>query len=147
MSVFMHDVPEHLLGAQPNVFRLVLHLEGLAARLNNLAELRASLLERLLRQVNATGGAELSTLYDEVRQYPLPAGERDTAFDSSECCANPVQIPLRVSTAHGELSMFSTMATFGAPADVTLSELAIEMFYPLDEFTTNVLHGRSAHEE
>ena len=43
--------------------------------------------------------------------------------------------------------MFSTMATFGAPADVTLSELAIELFYPLDEFTTNALRslaGRAA---
>jgi hypothetical protein len=36
------------------------------------------------------------------------------------------------------------MATFGAPADVTLSELAIELFYPLDEFTTAVLRGRRA---
>lgn len=43
--------------------------------------------------------------------------------------------------------MLSTVATFGAPADVTLSELAIETFYPLDEFTTDVLHGGSAREE
>ncbi|WP_433756190.1 hypothetical protein [Nocardia sp. CA-135398] len=37
--------------------------------------------------------------------------------------------------------MFSTIATFGAPADVTLSELAIELFYPLDEFTAAALRG------
>lgn len=49
--------------------------------------------------------------------------------------------PLRVRTPMGELSMFSTMATFGAPADVTLSEPAIELFYPLDEFTTNALRA------
>jgi hypothetical protein len=53
-------------------------------------------------------------------------------------------VPLRVRTPHGVLSMFSTMVTFGAPADVTLSELAIELFYPLDEFTTAVLGGRRA---
>ncbi|MFD7162438.1 hypothetical protein [Streptomyces violascens] len=33
------------------------------------------------------------------------------------------------------------MATFGAPADVTLSELAIELFYPLDDFTAQALRA------
>ncbi|MEV0085443.1 hypothetical protein [Saccharopolyspora sp. NPDC050642] len=33
------------------------------------------------------------------------------------------------------------MATFGAPADVTLSELAIEFFYPFDEHTANALRA------
>ncbi|TMR18551.1 hypothetical protein ETD86_21640 [Nonomuraea turkmeniaca] len=37
-----------------------------------------------------------------------------------------------------------TMARFGAPADVTLSELAIELFYPLDDFTTNALRALAA---
>ncbi|WP_170223188.1 hypothetical protein [Nonomuraea turkmeniaca] len=36
------------------------------------------------------------------------------------------------------------MARFGAPADVTLSELAIELFYPLDDFTTNALRALAA---
>lgn len=31
------------------------------------------------------------------------------------------------------------MATFGAPADVTLSRLAIELFYPLDACTAAAL--------
>jgi hypothetical protein len=50
-------------------------------------------------------------------------------------------VPLRIRTPFGELAMFSTMATFGAPADVTLSELAIELFYPLDDVTANALHA------
>jgi hypothetical protein len=64
--------------------------------------------------------------------------------DAAARRANPIELPLQVRTPHGVLSMFSTMATSGAPADVTLSELAIELFYPLDEFTTAVLGRRRA---
>lgn len=48
-------------------------------------------------------------------------------------------MPLRIATPAGELRMFSTMVAFGAPSDVTLAELAIELFYPMDEFTAETL--------
>ena len=32
-----------------------------------------------------------------------------------------------------ELSMFTTLTTFGTPQDITLSELAVELFFPADE--------------
>lgn len=144
MSVLMDGVPPHLLEPQPNVFRLTLHPDGLASRLANAGEVRGLFLERLLRQVNATGDAELRALHDEVRRYPVPADQETTDDGAAPARPSPVQVPLRVRTPHGELSMFSTMATFGAPADVTLSELAIELFYPLDEFTTKALHALAA---
>jgi transcriptional regulator with XRE-family HTH domain len=139
MAVLMDGIPQHLLRPQPNVYRLALHADGLAPRLVNLREVRALFLERLLRQVNATGDPRLRALYEEVRQYPVPADtEQD---DGAAHPPSPIEVPLRIRTPHGELSMFSTMATFGAPADVTLSELAIELFYPLDEFTTRALRA------
>ncbi len=141
MSVLMDGIPAHLLDPRPNVFRLTLHPDGLASRLVNLAEVRALFLERLLRQVNATGDAELRALYDEVSQYPVRADEGTAGPGNPAARPGPVQVPLRVRTPAGELSMFSTMATFGAPADVTLSELAIELFYPLDEFTAQALRA------
>ena len=47
--------------------------------------------------------------------------------------------PLRL--AHGDqvLSFISTITVFGTPLDVTLSELAIESFFPADEQTRTVL--------
>jgi len=33
------------------------------------------------------------------------------------------------------LSFFSTTMIFGTPVDITLSELALETFFPADEFT------------
>lgn len=137
MRLLTDGVSEHLLAGRPNVYRLVLHPEGLSARLVNLSQVRDLFLERLARQVGATGDERLRELYDEVSAYPRP----ETADASETERSSPFQVPIRVRTPAGEISMFSTMATFGAPADVTLSELAIELFYPLDEFTAAVLRG------
>ena len=40
-----------------------------------------------------------------------------------------------------ELSLFTTLTTFGTPRDITLDELAIELFYPADEATEALLRG------
>jgi hypothetical protein len=37
------------------------------------------------------------------------------------------------------LSMFTTVATFGTPLDITVAELSIESFYPADEPTAREL--------
>ena len=42
------------------------------------------------------------------------------------------------------LSFISTITVFGTPVDVTLSELAIETFFPADEFTREVLQQITA---
>ncbi|MEU1722570.1 helix-turn-helix domain-containing protein [Actinomadura sp. ATCC 39365] len=142
MGVLMDGIPPHLLEPQPNVFRLALHPEGLAARLANLEQVRTLFLERLSRQVNATGDIELQRLHEEVSGYPVPSS--DDEVPRHQPSPSPIEVPLRIRTPFGELAMFSTMATFGAPADVTLAELAIELFYPLDDFTADVLRAHSA---
>jgi transcriptional regulator with XRE-family HTH domain len=141
MSVLMDGIPPHLLTPHPNVYRLALHPDGLAPRLTNLGQVRALFLDRLRRQADATGDMELRALYEEVRGYPAPTDEVVPAPDAPTTRPGPIQVPLRVRTPMGELSLFGTMATFGAPADVTLSELAIELFYPLDEFTAKALRS------
>ncbi|MHA6625253.1 MmyB family transcriptional regulator [Pseudonocardia sichuanensis] len=142
MAVLMDGVPERLLAPRPNVFRLALHPDGLAARLVNLSEVRTLFLDRLQRQVNASGDPELRALLDEVARYPVPTSDGAAGNDREPRRASPIEVPLQIRTPQGVLSMFSTMATFGAPADVTLSELAIELFYPLDEFTSAALRTR-----
>jgi len=37
------------------------------------------------------------------------------------------------------LSFFSTTMVFGTPVDITLSELALETFFPADELTASKL--------
>ena len=44
-------------------------------------------------------------------------------------------IPFKIQTEVGLMSFFSTTTIFGTPVDVTLSELALELFFPADDET------------
>jgi hypothetical protein len=44
-----------------------------------------------------------------------------------------ILVPFRVELGGTELSMFTTLTVFGTPLDVTLAEMAVELFYPADD--------------
>jgi hypothetical protein len=48
---------------------------------------------------------------------------------------NPV-LPVRFHRDGTSLSLFTTIATLGTPREVTLKEIRIEFFFPMDEPTT-----------
>jgi transcriptional regulator with XRE-family HTH domain len=128
-------VPLLLAGAAPellappvNVLRLSLHPDGLAPRIANLAEWRGHLLARLRQQIEASADAALSELHRELSAYPAPASKAAPHGDS-------IAVPLRFQSEAGMLSLLSTTTVFGTPVDVTLSELAIEAFFPADAET------------
>jgi transcriptional regulator with XRE-family HTH domain len=124
-----------LLNPPVNVLRLSLHPDGLAPRIENLSEWREHLFERLRRQIDLTADPVLIELLDELRGYPnLAAGRPGRSVDYAG-----VVVPLRLRTEHGMLSFFSTTTVFGTPIDVTLSELAIESFFPADAETSAAL--------
>ena len=50
-----------------------------------------------------------------------------------------VAVPLQLRTDAGVLSFISTVTVFGTPVDVTLSELALETFFPADAATAAAL--------
>jgi transcriptional regulator with XRE-family HTH domain len=128
-------VAAHLLEPPPNAMRLALHPEGLAPRIVNLGEWRAHLLARLRRQATVTGDPALARLLNEVRGYPCDDPEPDVELPG----AGEVFVPLRVRHGDRELAFFSTVTTFGTPLDVTVSELAIESFFPADAVTADAL--------
>lgn len=110
-----------------NVLRLSLHPQGLAPMIENLGGWRRHVLARLQRQLHATGDAVLAALRDELAALPLPAGDADEAPADDAVVAT-----LRLATPFGRLSFLTTVTVFGAPHDVTLSELAIETLLPAD---------------
>jgi MmyB-like transcription regulator ligand binding domain len=117
-----------------NVLRLSLHPDGLAPRIDNLAEWRGHLLARLRQQIDASADAVLSELHRELSAYPAPASQHTSHGDS-------IAVPLRLRSAAGMLSLLSTTTVFGTPVDVTLSELAIEAFFPADAETAERLRA------
>jgi hypothetical protein len=48
-------------------------------------------------------------------------------------------VPFRLRTEAGTLAFLSTTTVFGTPVDITLSELAVEAFYPADAATAETL--------
>lgn len=127
-----------LLEPPINVLRLSLHPKGLAPRILNLPEWRAHLMERLRRQVELTADPVLSNLLDELRGYPAPISSRPRRPANGGEAAN-VFVPVQFASEAGTLSFFSTTTVFGTPVDITLSELAIEAFFPADQATAEAL--------
>jgi transcriptional regulator with XRE-family HTH domain len=129
-------VGEELLKPPVNALRLSLDPRGIAPRIANLAEWRAHLLGRLHRQIELTADPVLEALMGELVAL---APTKATAAE-----AHSVLVPLQIRTSLGLLSFFSTTTVFGTPVEVTLSELAVELFFPADEPTAEALKRTSA---
>lgn len=136
-------LPELYVGVSPallqppvNALRLTLHPEGLAPRIANLPEWRAHILARLRQQIDLTADPVLVELLREVSDYPMARSNR---LREPSADANTVAIPFKIVTEAGLLCFFSTTAVFGTPVDVTLSELALEMFFPADAATGTIV--------
>jgi hypothetical protein len=129
-----------LLGPPPNVFRISLHPEGMARQVLNFPDWAAYLLGELRRAAALAGAPELSALLEEVLAYPDVAALGDWRDATSEEPA--LLVPLRLLVDGTELSLITTLTKFGTPQDVTLSELAVELFFPADEATERFLRDR-----
>lgn len=133
LDLLLEGVAPELLEPPANGMRIALHPQGMAPRTLNLPEWSSHLLQRVRRQAHITGDAELAALYDELAAYPGVHIEPQAA----EVRPADIVLPLRLrdSQGGGELAFFSTLSTFGTAADITLSELAIEAFYPANAHT------------
>ncbi|HEY6632067.1 MAG TPA: helix-turn-helix domain-containing protein [Rhizobiaceae bacterium] len=136
IAPLLDDIPDPTLLEPPcNVLRLSLHPQGLAPRIVNLFEWRSHLIERLTRQLDATGDPVLAELERELLTYPSgprTQPRRDTGHTA-------ISHPLVLRVGDEVLTFISTTTIFGTPLDVTLSELAIESFFPADETTADTL--------
>jgi hypothetical protein len=133
----LQGIPARLLGQPFNILRLAFHPEALAARTVNLAEWSSHLLERLHRQCESTADPELIKLYHELKAYPIPAR-------SASLSADNVAIPFKMRPDGDVLSFISTTMIFGTPVDITLSELALETFFPADDLTAKRMRAMAA---
>lgn len=125
-----------LLRPPINFLRLMLHPAGLAPRIINLRDWREHMMSRLRRQIEFSGDMVVNDLLEEIRDYPLPRGAppppRSTPHEA-------VVVPFRLVTIDGELSFMTMTTVFAAPTDVTLSEIMIDSFFPLDAGTVDIM--------
>jgi transcriptional regulator with XRE-family HTH domain len=135
LAPLLQGVADELLVPPVNCMRVALHPEGLAPRILNLGDWRGHLLYRLARELQLTSDPELEQLYEELLGYPGRVS--DSAPD-----ATAVMVELHLAAPDGgELAFFSTVTTFGTAADVTVSELSVEAFFPANPETAARLRG------
>ncbi|NJO22853.1 MAG: helix-turn-helix transcriptional regulator [Sphingomonadales bacterium] len=138
----MAGADQSLLRPPINVLRLSLHPKGLAPRIANLAEWRAHLLARLHRQIELTADPVLSDLLRELSAYPKPPVSRPPRPPRDY--HSEIAVPLQLMAGSQTLTLFSTTTIFGTPVDITLSEIAIEAFFPADTETAEALREMAA---
>jgi hypothetical protein len=135
-----------LLAPPANVLRISLHPDGLASRVANFREWRDHILNRIAAQVEASGDPALAALGEELKSYPTPPNAKPHNGRSDAGLAG-IAIPFQLMTGGGLLSFISMTTVFGTPIDISLSELAIESFFPADPATAEAMRrltGESA---
>jgi len=141
VAILTAGVAPHLMEPPVNVLRLSLHPDGLAPRILNLGEWRAHLLDRLARQAVVSGDPALFALHEELAAQPGREPGPRLDLETSE-----IAVPLRLAAEGEELAFISTATSFGTAIEVTMSELAIESFFPADEATARFLRARGEQE-
>jgi len=113
-----------------NLLRLSLHPDGLRRSLLNWKAAAAALLSRLEREVEERPmDDELADLLEEVLCYP---GIADLPGRPPVPDADDLLIPLHIRRDGLDLRLFTTIATIGAPYDITVEELRLETLFPAD---------------
>lgn len=134
IAILTEGVDPVLLQPPGNALRIALHPGGLAPRIVNFGEWRAHILHRLDLQIEVSADAGLTALREELRGYDRQANDNPAPIP-----AGAIAVPLILDTKAGRISFLSTVTVFGTPLDITISELAIEAFFPADRTSAGLL--------
>jgi transcriptional regulator with XRE-family HTH domain len=117
----------------PNVFALVFDPRLVRRFVVDWPRVAHALTARLHREVLARAGdAELAALLRSLFEYPdVPEAWRQPDFSTP---SDPT-LTLRLRRDELELSFLTTLTVFNAPQNVTLEELCLESYFPLDDAT------------
>jgi len=135
LEVLTAGAAPELLEPSINVLRLALHPEGMARRVENLAEWARHVLESLRAQATRSPDPRLDAFLAELEGYvpPMAPGPDHLGF----------AVPLRLRCAEGELRLITTLTSFATAVDITLAELHLEAFLPADDATARILRDRA----
>ena len=119
---------------EPNFMRLMFSPNGMRPRIRSWKTTAPYLMARLRREAAAAPGSPSDDLLRELTPHAPPI---HIAFD--EPLLTPTA-PLEIQLDDGAvLRLFNTLTTFGTPQDVTLDELRVEMSFPADRASDELL--------
>ena len=135
-------IPPDALHRPSNIFRISLHPEGFARTTRNFDQWSSCLLRQFDTALRRTNDPKLVALAKEAETWPNIPPRSTWAGPPSADHRDPV-VPWQLELDGEECFLFTTMSTFGTPLDVTLDELAIELFFPADAQTESLLRRRA----
>jgi transcriptional regulator with XRE-family HTH domain len=116
-----------------NVLRRMFHPDGVRRYVTNWPHVAEALVRRVRRE--AIGGVtdeRAQSILDEVLAYP----DVPTSLRSLDTTTPTLPIvPVHYARDGRQFDYFSTVTTLGTPQDVTLQELRIECFFPVNDST------------
>lgn len=122
------------LQAYNNAVRVLLAPDGLRSAVTDLAVVQNFLLTRLQEEAMSAHNEALAALVRELSHLAGPAVSPAAETERS--------LPFMTLTLENEGSrctLFSTITTLGTPADLTTQELRLELFFPADFETQQLL--------
>jgi len=122
-----------VMTAPPNVFAFLFDPALARPYVHDWERVAHAMVARLHREVLARPeDGELSALLESLFRYPgVPGGWRQPDFSAP----NEPTLELRFRKPGLDLGFLTTMTVFSAPQNVTLEELRIESYFPLDQPT------------
>jgi transcriptional regulator with XRE-family HTH domain len=134
------NLTEFLTGPAPltissepvNLAIALLAPEGLRPFIVNWQEVALHLIRSVQADAHADGMPETADLLKRLLEFPdVSALSEPTMPEESQ---SPV-LPIHFGRNGTSLRLFTTIATLGTPRDVTLEEIRIEFFFPMDQPT------------
>jgi hypothetical protein len=112
--------------------------EGLRPVIANWQEVALYFPRSVQADAHADGSPETADLLRRLMEYPdVPALSEVPRRDEDQ---SPV-VPIHFRRGETSLRLFTTIATLGTPRDVTLQEVRIEFFFPMDDASARRFHA------
>src|SRR3984893_16816172 len=113
--------------------------DGLRPFIVNWQEVALYFLRGVQADAHADGTPETAELLARLLAFPDVSALAE-AMPPEEEAQSPL-LPIHFRHDGTSLRLFTTIATLGTPRDVTLQEVRIEIFFPMDEMTARALRG------
>jgi len=129
--------------AETNMMKLVFSAEGVRPYIAEWDKVARTLLIRLQREALARRDDTLNALLAELCNLPdVPTGWRSPDLEQP---SEPT-LSLRFEFGGQQLGFLTTMSVFQAPQNISLEELQIESYFPLDAATQAVCQALADHD-
>jgi transcriptional regulator with XRE-family HTH domain len=109
--------------------------DGLRTVIANWPEVALHFLRGVQADANADGTQETLALLTRLLALPDVATLTETMSLEEE---HPPVLPIHFRRGETSVRLFTTIATLGTPRDVTLEEVRIEFFFPMDDTTESI---------